>query len=1049
MKFKNGLITKTILGKYMLIMFLALHCGLSAQTDKLIVRGIVTGENSLPIPGVSILLEKNGKQTGAISDFDGAYSIEANVGDILMFTYLGMISQKVKIEGAQLNVVLREDIDELDTVVVIGFGAVKKKEIIGAVAQVKASEIENVITGDISSALQGQVAGVSVTANGGEPGEGSGILIRGISSLTGSNSPLFVVDGVPQAGDPGLNPNEIETIDILKDAASASIYGTRAAGGVILITTKRGQEGNTKIDLNINSGIQRITRETPLMNTEEQIFFDSNDQSRGTALSPARFDRFSLLNDNDARDLVQNNFATISRYNLSITGGTKDSNYSFVLGYFDQEGSVLNSRLQRYNLRSNVQVSKNKWTINNGFGFTIDDRERPNFNLLLLSQRAFPYLDKVDENSNNIIDDSGDNERLSNLNGILGALTRTRELGRYRFEASSNIGYKINDHLELKTLISGVVTNEFEKQVQPAFQVFDQEGNPTRSEFDNFVYESRSRRILINWNGSINYNQQFGKHNFTGLALASIEEDNFTSIGAFVQGLTFNNPRNLSLGAVDANATSNGLLNRGTPIISPDFRTKRIGTIGRVLYDYDGKYLLSVSGRLDGSNQFSTDNRFAFFPSASLGWNVSEEKFWENIKPLISSLKLRASIGTTGNDRFATNSFKSVVITGFDVAFQNQEDNSSILNPGVGQSRFANPDLKWEVTTQRNIGLDLSFWKNKLVVTADYYNSEKKDLLVGVPINSSFGAVPPGDIQAGQRNTTFNIGDLTNQGFETSIRYRPKTGNVRWNILGTFTTNKNEVKNIDGNVDQLLFNNIFPVFGDGVSIANGLKVGREAGSFLLFPTDGLLKTETEVNAYNAQFGTNAEVGDLKYVDTDGDGVIRNEGDRVYKGSGLPDFEVGLNLSATYKNFYFATNWFASVGNEVYNATRANAINDRRSKDLIYQFIPGVNEDTNIPTYRGRTPLHNNFRPDTDLFIEDGSFVRLRNVVVAYTLPKDVSEKLGFSRINFYANGQNVLTITDYTGLDPEVGGNNIQRKGLDSGVLPITASYNLGLRLNF
>ncbi|WP_299184114.1 TonB-dependent receptor [uncultured Aquimarina sp.] len=1030
--------------KFWLPLFFAIFYSFSIHSQTIIVNGTVTGEeDGLPIPGVNVLIKDSAK--GTSTNFDGNYAIEANLGDVLIFTYLGLKSQSLKVKSSTMNVKMELEASSLDEIIVIGYGTQSKKEVTGAVSQVKAKEIANIITPDVSSALRGQVAGLNVTSSSGEPGEGSGILIRGVSSLTGSNDPLFVVDGVPQSGDPQLNPNEIETIDVLKDAASASIYGVRASGGVILITTRRGKEGNAKIEFNYSNGIQQITRRAPLMNTNEQIFFDLNDQSRGTPFSPARSDRFSLLNDNEPRDLVQNDNAILRRANLNISGGNENSNYNFTLGYFDQEGNVINSSLKRYNLRGGFRIKKSRWSFNNSFGFTIDDRERPNFNLLILAQRAFPYLERVDANSSNITDDS--DERLSNINQLLGALTRRRELGRYRFDASSEIGYKIGTNLTFKMLTSGVVTNEFETQTQPPFQTFDQAGNPQQTEFDNFVYEFRSRRVLINWNGSLNYVKDFGNHGIEALALFSVEQDNFTSIGTFAQGLLFDNPTNLSQGTVGADAASNGLLLRGTPFIDPDFRDRRIGSIGRLQYNYDGKYLLSVSGRYDGSNKFGPGNQYAFFPSASAGWNISEEKFWGKIKSVVNNLKFRASYGTSGNDRIQSYSFQNVLLGGFDAVFQDSSG-SSIVSPGAAVTRYGNSNLKWETSTQSNFGIDANFFQNTLELTFDYYTGNKKDLLVNLPIASSFGGITVGDLFANQRFTPFNVGDMKNSGFETSLRYRPKTGQVRWNILGTFTTNKNEIVRLNGDINQQLFNT-FPVFNDGRSNVIGLQVGREAGSFLVFPTDGLLRTQAEVDTYNTQFNTNAQIGDLRYIDTDGNGELRNNGDRIYGGSGLPDFEIGLNLSATYKNWYFNTNWYASVGNEVYNATRANAINDRRSRDLIYQFIPGVNENTNIPTFRGRSPLHPNFRPDTDFFIEDGSFLRLTNLVVSYRLPSDVTDKLGLGTFNIYANAQNVLTLTEYSGLDPEVGGNNIQRRGLDIGVIPITASYNLGVRLNF
>lgn len=1025
------------------MLFLLLMFSFTTFAQTITVKGTVIDEqDKSPIPGVSVIVK--GTKNGNSTDFDGNYAIQAKIGDILVFSYLGMKEKSVKVTGATMNVQLQADVESLEEVVVVGYGTRKKKELTGAVANVKADEIENVITSDLSTALQGQIAGVSVTASSGEPGEGSSILIRGVSSLSGSNDPLYVVDGVPQSGDPRLNPNEIESIDVLKDAASASIYGTRAAGGVILITTKRGDVGNAKIRLELSKGMQVITRRTPLMNTQEQIFFDLNDPTRQG--SAARSDRFSLLNDNDLRDLTENDYAAISRYNFNISGGNEGATYSVVLGVFDQEGTVVNSALRRYNLRSNVNIKKNKWTFNNGFGFTIDDRERPNFNLLIQGQRAFPYLDEVSPESLSVVNDN--DEAAGPFEQVLEALTRQREVKRYRFEANTNIKYKINNNFEFTSLISGVITHDEEKQIQPKFELFDANGVNLRTDEDSFVFEEREKTVLLNFNAGLNYKQSFGKHGITALALINIEQEDYTSIAAVNKGLSFGDPANLSLGTLGAEAVSSGNVGiNGPNFIEPDYTIKRVGSVARVFYDYDSKYLISASARLDASNQFSRDNLYAFFPSVSVGWNISDEKFWRKYKGTINNFKLRASIGTTGNDRFAANSIFSPVFTGYNAYFDST-GGTTTENPGFVQQSFGNPALKWEVTTQRNIGIDMNLFRNKLTFTADYYVTDKTDLLSNIRINPSLGAPATVERFVGTNFAVFNIGNMTNKGFEASLRYRPQTGKVRWNILGTFTTNRNEVTSINGSVDTQLFPTQ-SILGDIFGLPIGLQVGREAGSFLLYETDGLLRTQQEVDEYNAAFGEQAQIGDLRYVDSDGNGSVRDFTDRVYKGSGLPDYEVGLNIQATYKNFFFATNWYASVGNEVYNATRANAFRAGRAKDLVYQFIPGVNENTNIPAYRTRNRDDANFNGSSDFFIEDGSFIRLRNVVFGYTLPNKLSKKLGVSRFNIYANAQNVLTITNYTGLDPEVGGNNIQFKGVDRGLIPVTASFNFGIRVNF
>jgi TonB-linked SusC/RagA family outer membrane protein len=1023
-------------------MFLVLHCSLLAQ-NSVTVKGVVKGEDGFPIPGVTVLVQ--GTTRGAVTDFDGNYSVVANVGSTIVFSYIGMQSQSLKVTGNQLNVILKEDVSELSEVVVIGYGTQKKKEITGAVSQVKAEDIEQVITSDISNALQGQIAGVNVSATSGEPGESAGILIRGVSSLTGSNSPLYVVDGVPQSnGDPGLNPNEIETIDVLKDAASASIYGTRAAGGVILITTKKGKAGNTKIGIDMSNGIQIITRETPLMDTNEQIFFDARNPRLNSL--PAAGDRFSLLNNNDLRDFTNNDLAEVNRYNFNISGGLDDINYSLTAGYFSQEATVVNSTLKRYNMRGNVTLKKNKLTFDNGFGFTIDERLRPSFLLLWFGQQAAPYLDEVSPNTQSASNDTDDSQTGSAFQRVLEALTQTNEASRYRFEANTNIKYQINKNLEFSTLLAGTFTNEANKIVQPPFELYDANGANLRPASESFVFEARSRNVLLNFNAGLNYSNKFGDHNFEALALINLEQDYYTSIGAVTRGLLFPDTPTLSSGSILPTVGSQGNFGlRGVPnnINNPDYRIKRIGSIGRVQYNYDERYLLSLSGRVDASSQFSSDNLYAFFPSASIGWNISDEKFWKI--NTINSLKLRASIGTTGNDRFEPNSKFNQLAPQYDANLGDTQQ------PGLIQDSFGNSDVKWEVTVQRNLGLDVSLLKNKISVTADYYLTDKNDLLAEIQVPASFGASVLFDRdQIGSRTAVVNVGSMTNKGFETSIRYRPKTGNVRWNILGTFSTNKNVVTNIESKSGRFYFPNNL-VFSDPNSQMVGLVEGREAGAFLVYETDGIFTDAADVAAYNALYGQTKVLGDRKFVDSDGDGVLFSANDRVYKGSGLPDYEVGLNINANYKNWYFATNWYASVGNEVINATKAFAYRSGRHKDLLYQYIPGVNEDTSIPNFPSNfdNSINTNYSSLTDVFIEDGSFLRLRNVVVAYTLPKEVSKKIGFDSLNIFANAQNILTITNYTGLDPEVGGNSIEFKGVDRGLIPVSASVNLGLRLNF
>ncbi|WP_303317272.1 TonB-dependent receptor [Flavivirga abyssicola] len=1038
MNLKHVITTRRRLDKTLLTaLFLVLS--LSAFAQKTTVNGTVTGaEDGLPIPGVAIVVQ--GTSVGTVSDFDGNYTIQANMGDVLVFSYLGLIDEKVKVTKSQINVAMDADLEDLEEVVVIGYGTQKKKELTGAVAQVKSDDIEQFITSDVSNALQGQIAGVNVTAASGEPGEAANIQIRGVTSLSGSNTPLYVVNGIPQIGDPGLAPNEIETIDILKDAASTAVYGARGAAGVILITTKQGKSGQMNIDFSYTYGIQAIHGEgTPLMNTESQLTYEVNRRNYSSISFNPLIERFPewINNDNEFDDFVLNRAAEVKTYNFTVSGGADKFSYSIVGGVFDQDGSIINSNFKRYNGRATTTYKTDNWNIQGSIAYTIENRRRSSTGLITTASRYSPYYPYIDPNadSSEIGDTGGVRTPAVALNQ---ALRRKDDSNRDRINASLKLDRKLSNTLNFVTNVGTSISNDKRNIFRPNFILIDVEDDlnpevdPTRSGIVNIA----QRTTKFNWDASLNFRKQFGDHSLTLSATIALEEDSFTSFDAYIEGVLNNSISVLDGGSISESVNSGFNEDNNAPGTQDNYNKKTVGTLGRLQYNYKGKYLLSALVRRDGSSRFGSNFRWGTFPSVSFAWNVSDEPFWKPLKLTVNRLKLRLSHGTVGNDSFRDYAYASTIAPFGDYVFDPADSGEEF---GTSIRSYANADVKWETSVSNNIGVDFGLFKNKISVTADYYHTKKRDMLFPVTLPGSGGALY-------SRTLTLNIGDMENKGFELSTNYRTKIGKSKLRIGATFTTNENEVTKIIDGVEKIPNANVRLVNQD--PDITFIAKGREAGAFFLYETDGVIQTVEERDEYRTLGNREgARLGDLKYVDTNGDGKIDND-DRVYKGSGLPDYELGLNLRWDIGNFDLSMNWYATVGAEILNGNKALIYNYQRHQDLANMWTPD-NPTSNIPLFQGEGRNHPNYIGATDLWVEDGDYVRLKQVTLGYSLPKDVSNRIGLDKARIYLSAQNALTFTKYSGFDPEVGSNNVARRGIDSSKYPLAAIYSLGIKLDF
>ncbi|WP_298367958.1 TonB-dependent receptor [uncultured Lutibacter sp.] len=1034
------------------------------QAQTVTVKGTVTGDGQ-PLPGVTVLVK--GTSNGVSTDFDGNYVIQAKPTDVLQYSFMGFAAQEARINSrTSINIVLKPDVAALEEVVVIGYGTQKKKELTGAVVQVKAEELAKTTTSDIGTALQGQIAGVNVASSSGAPGEEANILIRGFSSLMdGQSGPLYVVDGIPYDSDPQLSISEIESVDVLKDAASASIYGTRGAGGVILITTKQGKVGQMKISVDSEYGVQHITSNFDQMNKEEYTYLHllrgalNSDKAQGGVDGDIHRNSSYFTNDTNIGDVLLNDNAPIQNHRINVSGGKDGLTFNFNANYFQQEGSFYNSDYKRFNVRANTMFTKGKWKINTALTFKRDDQLKPWSGMMnrIYEYQAFKPAVNLDANVLENISEVSTEDPLSdwrlnearNLANSLRTIKTEDKRAGNSHTGNIQIDFDLTESIKLTGRFGAQYGDNKWVRTVPRYDIYNTEGNLITNPANitsQQVTDITTSKLTSEF--FANYSKTFGLHSLRVLAMTSFEESKSERYSLEVR-----NNLNPAITVLDNYELLWDIESGGF-----DFTKTLIGNLARIQYNYDGKYLLSASGRYDGSSQFGKDNRWGFFPSVSVGWNVSDENFWNSLKGVANSLKIRASYGTTGNDRFTPYSNQAVVEPGNDYVFGSNSPSGDVNNPstesgalGTTQLAYSNANLKWETNIEQNFGFDLGLLKNKLTISGDFYKNEKKDLLYQIVNPPSTG------VSGGNRSTVFNVGNMENSGVELGVNYRHKSkGPLSWNVSGTFTQNTNMVTRTSENNPIIYLNNGYISTKGTREIVTVITEGYEAAAFFLRETAGVIKTQEQLDQYKV-IDPSAKLGELMYVDqltvdTNGDGIPDaadgkiDDADRIYQGSGSPDFEGGLNFSAKYKGFDFSMQWYGSFGAEIMNGSKAYAYQAGVHKDLFYSWTEH-NTTSDVPWYDGGGTR--SYRGGSDYFLEDGDFIRLRNISLGYSLPKKVIETLGFSKFRIYAQAQNIITITDYTGFDPEVGGNGLSTRGIDQGRYPISSQFKAGIQLQF
>lgn len=1007
------------------LIFTILLCSL-IQAQSITVKGFVTdGSSGDPIPGATILIK--GSVKGTETDFDGAYSLKANKGDILEFRFVGYTTKTVTVQIATINVAMDEDSQQLDEVVVIGYGSKAKKDVTGAVSLVSSETIEQLKPVDASLALQGTTSGVTINTPSSAPGSRFDINIRGISS-NGNNQPLVVIDGLAGADLNTLNPNDIESITVLKDA-QAAIYGIQGANGVVLVTTKSGRK-NAKLKISYDgyTGIQETTKKLNYLNaTEYALLLNESYAAGGQALPYTNINGIGI-GTNWQDEIFSTAFMT--NHNVGLSGGTEKINYYLGASRLEQDG-IISPEKSNF-IRNNVRFT---------FGIDLSDKFRltttTNYTTFETKTLSDNGLGSVLFNALNYaptfsIDQEDENGFLGNE--VINPLSQTRDtynetLGT-NIEGSIALEYKPTNDLKITTRVGYKSFNDKSKEFLPIVnygsgKVF----NRDRSQVD----QNRTTANNYNWETFLSYKKLFNdKHNFEATFGTSIQK----SWGDGLYATGFDVPNN-SYEFADISLTTG--TNDGLSNSAYVFDNRLLSYFARLQYDFKGKYLLSGMIRRDAASDFTASNRVDYFPSVTGGWKVSEESFMEDVS-FIDFLKIRASYGILGNNT-GGNLFRA------DLDGEATYVLDGVLVNGLAIGGLPNADATWERAEKLDIGFDLNLFDNKLEIVGDYFVEDRNDLLIAnIPVSGILGAEAPGS-----SSPTVNAGTTKIKGFEFSVNYKDQIGeDFSYGINYNFTTIKGEVTEING--DVVIEGG---GFGVGQLAPSRMEVGQPIGSFYGLQTDGVFQTVEEVNNSPSQsglLGINAAPGDIKYVDVNQDGVI-DFNDRTYIGNPQPEFIMGLNLSFNYKNWDFTAYMYAELNKDMVRNYERDQPNVNRLAYYLDRWT-GVGTSNEVP--RVTTGATNN-KLFSSFYVEDASFLRIQNIQLGYSLPKNVLDNIGFSKVRLYTTVNNLFTFTNYKGFDPASSGGTQNDdgsvspigRGIDNGVYPVSRQYLLGINLAF
>jgi TonB-linked SusC/RagA family outer membrane protein len=1023
--------------RIILLLFLSV-CSWSSFAQGKTITGAVTDTSNFPLSGVTVT--NNGTKNATTTSFDGKYSIEIkSEQDVLTFSYVGFKSQQVKIaERSIINISLAPESTGLNEVVVVGYGSMKKSDLTGAVTSIKGADLLKVASNRPIEALQGRVAGMNITKTSGQPGAGMKVRIRGVGS-TNNSDPLYVVDGVPVGNDiEFLAPEDIQSIEILKDASSTAIYGNRGANGVIIVTTKSGKSKSKPVfSFNTYYAISEIPNKIDLLDAKEVgglILEAASNDNQTLPTSLLERINYVIANDSKGTDWQNEVFRSgqVKNYNLSVRGGltvNNDSNqeitYSLSGTYFDEDGTVKNTGFKKYLFNSKTEYKfSDKFSI--GVQLDLFNNQTGNFDQgfyngpIPLALTANPIDSPTDANGNFIATQTafGQNPSL-----VVDHLKYGKNItNSYGFR--SWLQYKITDGLVFSTnfkVSNGAIHN---KNYRPSYYLNENFNRPLSE-----LYEQRGDFYSWTWINLLNYTKTF---NDVHKIIATVGREQAYNKSSGFSGVGIDVPSASELQYLNLAKTFNERIN------SYQGQSGTDSYLGRLYYSFKNRYMFTGTARYDGSSKFSGDNKWGFFPSVGASWKADEEKFIQDLNTF-SALKFRIGWGEVGNQASAQ--------AGSDVANIGNYSMQYVFNDtqyqGGTTTNIPTPDLKWEIVETQNYGVDMSFLHDDLKVTADYFIRDTKDMITRVAL--------PGYYPKDRPNA--NIGTMNNTGFEFTTSYAKKIGAVNFNVGANITFIKNKIVKL--NADENAY--VDGGFIDKLGFTTRTEAGREIAYFYGYQTNGIFRTAEEL-AEGKKIQPNAQLGDVRFLDNNGNGTIDAD-DRGYLGSGQGDYSYGFNIGADYKGFDFSAIFYGVQGSEIVNgmSLRLLEVNDYYNaySDKLNRFHP-VNNPNGTEPRATLSDANNNLR-FSNRYVEDGSYLRLKNVQIGYTIPKKYTQKSFIDNLRIYASGQNLLTFTNYKGYDPEIGdltqdaGNDVRSLGIgvDLGNYPQPRMYYFGVNANF
>ncbi len=1058
------------------------------------ILGTVTDELGEPIIGASVV-EKANPQNGAITDLDGKFTLNVTEGTPIIITYIGYSNQEVNARN-NMTVMMKEDSETLQDVVVIGYGVQKKSVVTASIAKVSSDDLDGKTRLRAEDALKGMAAGVNVTSSSGQPGSKSMIRIRGVGTINNSE-PLYIIDGMPtdQNGMESVNPSDIESIEVLKDAASGAIYGARAANGVILVTTKKGKLGKVSVNYNFSYGWQSAWKKRDVTGATDYAILQ-NERRVQNGLSPLYNDPYNLVDANDNKiigfgtnwqDLLFNDNAPIVQHDVSISGASEKVNYYLSMGYFTQDGIVGGnygqSNYDRLTIRSNNQfnildASKERNFLNKlDVGANLSYMRVHNTSLDANSTWGSPlgsalYLaptlpvtltqlgyDRIGEEDvprygQAMIDRYKAYDLYYDANGY--PYTIPNYVGSYNEQnnpiammhnnPNKNWSHKFMPKFSLDLQLYDALKYHFSYSAELSFwgyngatlQKYYLSGNNNSDHTQAAAYKGNNTTWQIE--NTLTYDKTFGKHTLGVVLGQSAMKFKGDELGGSHWNLV--NPNKPSInyttgGNLELTNDADGKVTGAKSLVGvwggPYTEHRLASLFARVSYNYDERYMFQGTIRRDGSSRFGSNNKYGTFPSFSVGWNVMNEAFMENTRDWLTNLKFRASWGKNGNDNIGD--FAYTTLTALGASSNYYYGKTAAMTYGSKANRLANEDLKWEESEQTNLGLDFGFWNNQLTFTVDYFMKKTNGMIIDMPIPS----------YVGEQRPLANVGDMKNSGWEFELGYKWNISDARFAVKANAAYLKNKLTNIGNETGFINYG--INQFSDGGTRAEN---GQPFPFFYGYKTDGIIQNKAEADAYNSKYGTSSKPGDFRFVDTNGDNKI-NSDDRTNIGNGIPDWSFGFNFDAEWKGFDLSLFFQGVSGVDIFDATYRQDIASGNYPTWVLQRWTGEGTSNTVPSLGDSKNW-----VCSDMYIQDGSYLRLKNITLGYTLPRSLTNKIGINRFRAYVRAENLFTWTKYWGFDPEIGAgfdNDTQKhrtenSGVDYGVYPQARTFTIGFNIS-